>query len=136
MRRKLTVLFFAIAVIGVSGCNDSEGGNSGIADVRGTWNGTGNYVYHNVPINKFNLNLSQNGNAIAGNYVIDREPASHMTGSISGSVSGNDITLTMNPHGHASGTVSGNTMTLTWTEVGFGGRDWPGNKTASVQISR
>lgn len=138
MKRKLAALFFAVAVIGMIGCSDSgsSSGNSGIADVRGTWNGTGNYVHNNVPVTKFNVNLGQTGNAVSGNYVIDREPSSHMSGSISGSVSGSDISLTMHPHGYASGTVSGNSMSLTWTEPGFGGASWPGNKTANVLITR
>lgn len=138
MNRKLSAMLFAIAVIGTIGCSDSGNGNSngGIADVRGTWNGTGNYVHNNVPVTQFTLNLDQTGNAISGNYAIKRDARGLMTGSITGSVSGSDISLTMNPHGMADGTVSGDSMSLTWTEPGFGGGDWTGNKTASVHITR
>jgi len=138
MKRKLAVVFLAIAVVGVLGCTieTNSSSNDNVAGVSGTWNGTGNYYHNNVPVTQFTLNLSQTGNAISGNYAIKRDARSLMSGSINGIVSGNDISLTMNPHGHASGTVSGNTMSLIWTEPGFGGGSWTGNKQATVQISR
>ena len=125
---------------GDSGGDNSGGDNSGgggdNAGVAGTWNGTGNYEHNNVPIRQFNLNLSQNGNAVSGSYTITRDARPTMTGSISGSVSGNRISMTMNPHGMAEGSVSGNSMSLDWIESGFGGADFTGSRAGKVQISR
>lgn len=103
-----------LAVMGI-GCED-DGGGSGVS---GTWTGSGHYTHaKQLPV-EITLVLTQNGNAVSGSYDITR-PNRHMVGSVSGTITGNTLDLTMTPHGLADGTVSGDTMTLDWWEEGLG----------------
>ncbi len=104
--------------------------------VSGSWSGTGNYEHNNVPITAFNLNLSQDGNNVSGSYSIKRDARDTMSGSVSGSVSGGNIDMTMGSHGFADGSFSGDTMNLNWFESGFGGPGWTGSRDGNVSLSR
>ena len=140
MSRFTTIVMSALMAAALAACNDdggSGGGGGGDGNgVRGTWNGTGNYVHNNVPISQFTLNLGQSGDEVSGTYAIKRDARDLMTGRVSGSVSGDQISLTMNPHGSAEGTYSGDSMSLEWVESGFGGADWTGPRNAFVSLTR
>ncbi|MBN1269957.1 MAG: hypothetical protein JXB04_10230 [Kiritimatiellae bacterium] len=135
----LVLLSLAVAMVMV-GCDDDDddddGGGGVPGSVAGAWSGTGNYVHNNVPITSFNLNLAQDGDNVSGSYSIKRDARDTMNGSVSGTASGGNIDLTMNPHGQADGTCSGNSMTLDWYESGFGGADWTGPRNGTVNLSR
>ena len=134
MRKLGLVLLGSLMAISLVACD--SGSDDGRIDVAGTWNGTGNYVYNNVPITQFTLQLDQNDNVVSGTYAIKRAVRDLMPGTVSGSVSGDSITMTMTPHGSATGTISGNSMTLNWIETGFGGNNNPGPHNASVHLTR
>ncbi|MDD2240421.1 MAG: hypothetical protein PHO14_04555 [Kiritimatiellae bacterium] len=138
MRTFGLILLGTLMAISLAACDsDSSGGGSGGGSgVAGTWNGTGNYVHNNVPVTQFTLQLDQNGDAVTGTYAIKRDARGLMPGTVSGTVSGDGITMTMTPHGTATGTVSGNRMTLNWVETGFGGSDFAGPRNASVTLTR
>lgn len=115
-----------------AGCedDDGDGGGGGLGgSVAGSWSGGGAYDQGTI-ISQFNLDLTQDGNAVSGSYSIERTGRS-MSGSISGTVSGNSIDMDFIPHGNASGTVSGNSMSLNWWEDGFGGEGGGGSVTLS-----
>ena len=101
-----------------TGCGGDDGGDA--SGVAGTWSGSGRYDI-GVTIDSFILDLTQNGNAIGGTYSITRPVRGTMPGTVTGSISGNELTLTMTPHGWAEGTVDGNVMNLYWYESGLGG---------------
>jgi len=136
--RKTGMILLGILLAGsLAACDSDDGDSSGpAAGVAGTWNGTGNYVFNSVPITQFTLNLAQTGNAVSGTYAIKRDARDLMTGTVSGSVGGGQISLTMTPHGSADGSVGGDTMTLDWVESGFGGAAFTGPRNASVTLTR
>lgn len=138
MRTFGLILLGTLMAISLAACDSgSSGGDSdGSVGVAGTWNGTGNYVHNNVPVTQFTLQLNQDGDAVTGAYAIKRDARDLMPGTVSGSVSGDRITMTMTPHGTATGTVSGNRMSLNWVETGFGGNDFAGPHNASVTLTR
>lgn len=133
--RKFTTILLSILTAALLAACAEDSGSSGDG-VRGTWNGTGNYVHNNVPITRFTLNLGQDGDSVSGTYAIKRDVRELMTGTVSGSVSGNQVSLTMNPHGYAEGTFSGDRMNLEWIESGFGGAAWTGPRNGFVILTR
>jgi hypothetical protein len=140
MKKTLAIVLSLLMSMAIVGCDDDDDDDSGSGasggSVAGSWSGSGNYVHNSVPITAFNLNLNQDGNSISGSYSIKRDARDTMSGSVSGSVNGGSIDLTMSPHGHADGTVSGNSMTLDWFESGFGGSDFDGPRNGTVTLSR
>ena len=122
------VLAMMVAMAAVAGCGGDDGDPSGVA---GKWTGAGRYDA-GVPIESFELNLTQNGNALGGTYSITRPVRGNMSGTISGSISGDELDLVMTPHGWAKGSVDGNSMSLYWYELGFDGVGGGGN----VSLSR
>jgi hypothetical protein len=138
MKRMMSLLLGLVVAFSLGACDsdDDDGGGGSGGSAAGTWTGTGNYVFNSVPITAFTMNLTQSGNAISGTYSITRDARPTMTGSLSGTVNGSSITLTMPAHGYANGTFGGNSMTLNWTETGFGGTDFAGPQNATVALSR
>ena len=130
-------LLMAVAIVGCDDDDDDGGGGGGSSgSVSGAWHGTGNYKHNNVPITDFTMNLTQSGNSVSGSYSIKRDARPTMSGSVSGSVNGNKVDLTMGPHGHAEGAVSGNSMGLYWYESGFGGSEFTGPRDGTVNLTR
>ena len=115
--RSMLAMMVAMAGWAV-GCGSGDGGDGD--GVAGTWSGSGRYD-NGVSIDSFILELTQNGNAIGGTYSITRPVRGTMPGTVTGSISGNELDLTMTPHGWAEGTVDGNVMNLYWYESGLGG---------------
>lgn len=128
----LRLAILPLILFGLIACNLGGSSGSGTpADAAGSWRGGGNYD-QGTKISSFQLNLSQDGNAVAGNYSVSRTSRDTMTGTVNGSVSGSNISITMTPHGYADGKIDGNTMNLYWYESGFGGTGGGGN----VQLTR
>lgn len=116
--KRIGIVLACLLAVFVIGCEDNNGGG-GSSGVTGTWKGTGGYD-PGTSIDDFTLVLTQDGNAVSGSYDITR-PNRHMVGSVSGTIEGNALDMTLNPNGLADGTVDGNVMTLHWWESGYAG---------------
>ena len=53
--------------------NGDDDDNDTSSKVTGTWDGTGSYRHNGVPIRKFKLSLTQDGNHVSGSYSIKRD---------------------------------------------------------------
>ncbi len=119
MRKVFLAILCATALVFIVGCDgdgDGDGGGGSVGNISGTWVGSGSTGNdkHQMNIN-MTLNIQNEGALIAGTYNITR-PNREMSGSITGTLSGGNFTMTMGLHGWADGTVSGSTMTINWTE--------------------
>lgn len=137
MKKRTTGLWLGLLVAcSMTACDSGGDSNGGGGSAAGTWTGTGNYVFNSVPIREFTLNLTQTGNTLSGTYSITRDARGNMSGSLTGTVNGGNIDLSMPAHGFAAGTFGGGSMTLDWTETGFGGGAFTGPRNATVGLSR
>lgn len=95
---------------------DTTATDSGTANISGTWQYTNNMPYGPV---YGSMNLTQNGTSVSGNFSEEGD-----TGTVSGSVNGNSISLTLNfgdgTVDQLSGVVNGNQMSGTWRETDTG----------------
>jgi hypothetical protein len=118
MNAKLSLwVFGGVFCISLSlwGCGggDKGGGNTSTpANIAGTWTGTATSSISGNPAN-ISLTLSQQGENISGTITCQGCP--HATGTISGTISGNTVTMGIVwPDNHSCGTfdgsVSGNSM--------------------------
>lgn len=115
-------------------CDDDDGGGGGgdgdAATVTGTWSGT--FSGSGSP---FTLSISQSGDAVTGNY-----SEGGINGTVSGSVSGNSIQMTITLESGSVGLFSGNlnedrtSMNGTFSIIsgGGGGGSWSATKSGSL----
>jgi hypothetical protein len=102
---------------GDSSAASTDGGSSSAStDVTGVWSG-------HAGSDSITFNLVQSGNSISGTHTTVPEPGNGPTnaGSLSGTINGNSISLTVvfsdgSPSAALNGTVSGNTMSGSWSD--------------------
>jgi len=129
------VMIFTVFILGCSGGGSSSGGGGtdSTANVSGTWKGTGNSPQTgSAPTT---LILNQSGNNVSGTW--DGV-------AVTGTVSGNQLTLTFTPFtqngvsftGGGTATVTGNSMSGTFSLTGTsGGRSATVNATFTATRS-
>jgi len=122
----LRIALLSLSLFGLTACDFGSSSSGSPANAAGKWQGGGAYDQGTL-ISNFQLDLSQDGKSVSGSYVVTRTARDTMTGSVSGSVSGKKISITMTPHGYADGSIDGNSMALYWYESGFGGTGGGGN---------
>lgn len=107
----LRLALLPLFLFGFTACDSDDDGGGTPVDAAGSWRGSGAYD-QGTKINDFQLNLSQDGNAVSGTYSVSRTARPTMTGSVNGTVSGGKIDINMTPHGYADGSINGNSMSL------------------------
>ena len=96
MVKKILLAIFFSSVLLFLGCDDGDDGGGG-AGVSGTWSGGGTLLGqsgHSVAFT-MTLNLAQSGNAVTGNFVVDRPVLGTTSGTVSGVVSDGTLQLTL-----------------------------------------
>ena len=137
---KQSVVLVALVIFSFAACGDDGGdssSNSPLADISGTWTGVAASSVGAGTLN-ITVTLSQQNADVTGTFSCSPATGTclHATGSISGTVSGNTVTLAIVfPDTHSCGafnaTVSGNSMSGNYSCT-----DPLGNDSGSWSVTR
>lgn len=90
--KKLIYLFFGLIFLVSCGGSSSDGGNSSVTDISGTWSGPYDSSNNSGPaLWKMVVTLQQNKNSFTGTF--STSTGAH--GTVSGNISGDSITFTL-----------------------------------------